>query len=67
MSVKGIGLGLRFRRPLRMAHGLLLGYRACWQERGRRRPVGREAYRLDRLLRRNGPQRLEDVEGLLPT
>jgi hypothetical protein len=49
-----------------MAHGLLLGYRACWDERGQRRPVAREAYRLDRRLRRLGPQRIEDVERLIP-
>jgi glycosyltransferase involved in cell wall biosynthesis len=66
MSAKGMGLGVKFGRPLRMAHGLLLGYRACWAERGRRRPVAREAYRLDRRLRRLGPQRIEDVERLIP-
>lgn len=66
LTVKGIGFGVRVGRPLRMLRGLLLGYRACWQERAKRRPVSVAAYRLDRLLRRRGPQRLERVEPLLP-
>ncbi|MGZ4397490.1 MAG: glycosyltransferase family 2 protein [Gaiellaceae bacterium] len=65
MTVKGLGLGLKVGRPLRMLQGLALGYRACWEERHHRRPVSRAAYRLDHVLRREGPRPLEQVEPLL--
>lgn len=66
LTAKGLLLGLRSRRLIRMTRGLALGYRACWRERGRRRPVTTATARLDRLLRRTGAEPLGRIEQLLP-
>jgi glycosyltransferase involved in cell wall biosynthesis len=66
MTVKGIGWGFKVGRPLRMLHGLAMGYRACWQERGRREAVSSEVARLARTLRKARSRRLAEVEEHLP-
>jgi GT2 family glycosyltransferase len=62
MSVQGIASGVRVGRPLAALRGLALGYRACWDERARRRPLPRNAIRLFRRLWKHGPLPLADVE-----
>jgi len=66
MSVKGLALGVKVGRTSNMLHGLVLGYRACWEERGERRPVPRQVNRLFRRLWKRGPLLLEEIAAQLP-
>jgi len=66
MSAQGIVSGLRVGRPAAAVRGLLLGYRACWQERAERRPLPREVIRLFRRLWKHGPLPLDEIERFLP-
>jgi GT2 family glycosyltransferase len=65
MSVKGIALGVKLGRPLNKARGVLLGYRACWEQRRERQPVPPDVNRLFRRLWKHGPLALEEVRPLL--
>jgi glycosyltransferase involved in cell wall biosynthesis len=64
-TVNGMRMGLRFRRPLRMAHGLWMGYAGIVGSWGARRPVPNAIYRLNRRLNRQ-PLPLSEVEPFLP-
>ena len=50
-----------------MARGLLMGFAACRQARGGRRPVPHPVYRLSRLLNKRGAVPLTDVAAALPS
>jgi glycosyltransferase involved in cell wall biosynthesis len=60
-TARGLAFGARIGRPLRMAHGLALGYGACVRQWRNRRPVSPTTYRLFRELRRRGIVRLTEV------
>lgn len=66
MSVKGVALGVRLGRPLNKVEGLLLGYRACWEERSERRPVSRQVNRVFRRLWKHGPLPLAEIAWAVP-
>jgi glycosyltransferase involved in cell wall biosynthesis len=66
MTVKGIGWGLRVGRPLRMVHGVGMGYGACWAERRERAAVPLGIARLGRQLRKASSRRLAEIEAELP-
>jgi hypothetical protein len=58
-TLKGVAFGVRVGRPVRMTWGLLCGYFACLAGGPARQPVRRETYHLYRLLKKQGPMRLE--------
>jgi GT2 family glycosyltransferase len=62
--VKGIWIGIRVRRVRRMIRGLIAGLRAI--PSSHRHPVPREAFALDRRLRRKGALRLTEIDSALP-
>jgi GT2 family glycosyltransferase len=61
--VKGIWVGIRVRRVRRMIRGLIEGFRAIPSVQ--RKPVSREAFALDRRLRRKGALRLNEIDSTL--
>jgi hypothetical protein len=64
--VGGLLIARRFGVPGAGARGVLDAVREILHAPGARRPVGRGAFRVDRLLRRRGPQPLERIAPLLP-
>jgi hypothetical protein len=62
----GIAFGFRVGRPWRMICGLLKGYLDCAKFLHRRKPVDAATYKLSRMLKKNGPFRIQDVENYLP-
>jgi glycosyltransferase involved in cell wall biosynthesis len=66
MSAQGLASGISVRRPGAAVHGLLLGYRACWEHRRERRPLPRPVIKLFRQLWKRGPLPLSEIEGAVP-
>jgi glycosyltransferase involved in cell wall biosynthesis len=62
----GIRLGMARGRPLRMMHGLALGFLAIPGNWRGRRPVDAATYRLDRYIRSHQPVRFSEIQGRLP-
>jgi glycosyltransferase involved in cell wall biosynthesis len=63
-SFRGVILGFKLGRPLRMIHGLVQGYGAMVHEWSQRKPVSLETFRLMRKLKKNVIG-LEEIEGQL--
>jgi Glycosyl transferase family 2 len=65
MTARGLLLGLRVRRPWRLARGLAIGFAHSVRYRHLRDPVSNEAYRLGRRLYVRKAVPLSDVEAQL--
>jgi GT2 family glycosyltransferase len=50
-----------------MLRGMVRGYADCFRRWNERRPVSAEVYRIQRLLKKRGPQALTAIENRLPT
>jgi hypothetical protein len=68
-ALMGIARGFRVGRPRNMVDGVSEGLRLCAGSRGRRRPIGRSAFRFDQLarsrLRAGSGVRLAEAEAIL--
>jgi glycosyltransferase involved in cell wall biosynthesis len=64
-TVNGMMYSVRCGRPSAMFKGMLAGYAAFFSSR-RCTPVSRNTYYLHRLLRKQGPKPLSDIESNLP-
>jgi hypothetical protein len=67
MSALALVSGVKVRRPRAALHGLLLGYKACWEQRHERHPLSRDVIKLFRRLWKQGPLPLAEIEPLLPS
>ena len=65
-TLNGFASAIRVRRFQKMLEGMARGYADCFQWWTDRCAVPRKVYRLHRLLRKQGPQRLLDIEPILP-
>lgn len=65
-TVNGLRFGWQVKRPLRMAHGLLLGYIECLSQINKRQPVSTDVYCLSRALRRTKSLTLQEIDDRLP-
>jgi glycosyltransferase involved in cell wall biosynthesis len=65
-SAQGVKFGFITGRPLRMMHGLAMGWLASAREIANRQPVDPKVYRLIRRLRRAGMLELCEIEADLP-
>ena len=63
-TFRGLMFGIKVRRPLRMIHGLALGYGAMIRHWSARKPVSIQAFQLMRRLKRKVLP-LDAIEGLL--
>ena len=64
-ALRGVYYGARFGHARDALKGIRAGVRVSWQARHERRPISRDTARLLRRLRRAGPLRLEQIEGVL--
>jgi glycosyltransferase involved in cell wall biosynthesis len=65
-TLNGLLFGLKCRRPLRHAQGLLNGYAAIFRYRNERKAVSLATYKLYRRLKKSGTLPLTEVEPQLP-
>jgi GT2 family glycosyltransferase len=65
-TLNGFALAFRTLRFQKMLQGIVRGYIDCFRWWKKRRPVSQEVYRLHRLLKKQGPQLLSDIERSLP-
>src|SRR5919204_291646 len=64
-ALRGVYYGARVGHARDALKGIRAGVRVSWQARHERRPISRDTARLLRRLRRAGPLRLEQIEGVL--
>jgi GT2 family glycosyltransferase len=64
-TINGLRHGIRLRRPLRMVHGLMMGYAAIFRYWGQRHPVPMPAYRAFQRLRGQNTVELSTMENWL--
>jgi GT2 family glycosyltransferase len=67
VTARHLWWGAVLRHPLRVATGLVLGYRDMTRGTLPRRPVSPATHRIDRRLRRRGPMPMSEVVRRLPT
>lgn len=63
VTIKGAWFGIRIGRPLRMLHGICIGYLDAFKYRHDRRPVSVASYQLFRRLRKSGAISIEEAVG----
>lgn len=63
-SINGLLFGIRTRQIKNILSGMIMGYKGCLANWGQRKPVNREAYCMNRKLKKYGPLQLADIEEL---
>lgn len=66
-TLNGFRFAFRCGRPVDQLRGIGAGYLEAMRQSGQRRPVSSAVYRLQRMLKKRGPGRLEDLEKDLPS
>lgn len=65
-TFNGVRSGFQVRRPLQMLRGTANGWSLCVRRWNYRQPVPANIYRLNRRLKKRGPQVLSEIERFLP-
>ena len=64
-TINGILFGFKIGRPLNMIRGLIAGYFALLQNVNKRAPIKQSTYKTYRHLKKNGPQKLSQIQDLV--